>query len=130
MREQSCAVRDSAIFSRFFAIFAIFRDFREFFAIFSRFFARARASLAHREKYRCAKLFKSRKIQACSDQNCKHTRVQRGRGYRGQLTLRVCLFFFQVPGEAFKVPGWESKVFEVADLPLADRTEKARGEPC
>ena len=47
MREQSCAVRD----------FAIFRDFRDFFAIFrsrSRFararYARARSRIAHREK--------------------------------------------------------------------------------
>ena len=53
MREQSCAVRDFAIFSRFFAIFAVLT---RFFVIFSRFFARARARsrVAHREKYRCA----------------------------------------------------------------------------
>ena len=56
-RERCASSRVPLAISRFFAIFRDFRDFSRLFvifAIFSRFFARARASLAHRVKYRCA----------------------------------------------------------------------------
>ena len=47
-RERCASSRVPFAISRFFTIFA-------FFSRFSRFFARARSRIAHREKYRCAK---------------------------------------------------------------------------